>query len=276
MKIDIKLFRSRLKSQKYSEKSIASYCSSLQLFMLGFKNCNTKTLSIELIERHIKWLVEEKDISKSYQKQILASIQKYFDLVLSKKIDLSVLNPKDSSVNLPTCIGKEDVKKLIEGTANLKHKTIICLLYSAGPRLSELLNLTIRDIELEKKVIHIVNSKDKSLRTVMLSPSLLEKLPEYFKKYKPKNFVFEGHSGKAMSAKSVQLIVTQAAKRVQIVVPVTPKCLRHSFATHLLEKGIDIHHLQELLGHASIKTTENYVHKANFSKSNLISPLDLL
>lgn len=276
MKIDFELFRSQLKTLKYSEKSIASFCSSLKQFMLGFQTYDADTINVPFIGQHLNWLVQEKAISTSYQRQILTAVQKYYDLVLGLKLDLSVIYPKDHTVNLPNCLCQADIKLMIERTVNLKHKATICLLYSAGLRLSELLNLTLTDIDLAKREIHIVNPKDKSIRIVMLSPTLLEKLHEYFKKYNPRHFVIEWLDGKAFSEKSVQLIVKQAAERVGITSPVTPQCLRHSFAAHLLEKRIDIHYVQELLGHSSIKTTENYIHKANITKGNLISPLDLL
>ena len=276
MKIDFELFRSQLKTLKYSEKSIASFCSSLQQFMVGFQQYEAETVTIPLIERHLNWLIHEKAISSSYQRQILAAVQKYYNLVLNLKLDLSGLYPKDHVASLPGCLSWADVKRMIESTVNLKHNVIICLLYSAGLRLSVLLNLTLTDIDLAKKEIHIRNPKDNSVRVVKLSSALLEKLPEYYKKYKPRHFVVEGIDGNAFSEKGVQLIVKQAAERVGSTTSVTPNCLRHSFATHLIQKGIDRHYVQELLGHASIKTTENYIHNADITKGNLISPLDLL
>ena len=276
MVIDIELFRSRLRDQKYSAKSIYSYLTCMQQFLSGFKNCEAEAITIELIERHVLWLVEEKGISKSYQKQILASIRKYYDLVLNRKIDLSAIYPKDQSSHLPSCLFKSDVKVMIEKTKNLKHKVIICLLYSGGLRLTDLLNLALQDIDPVKNEIHIIEEKAKKERIVMLSPFLSNLLPEYYKKYKPRHFVLEGPGGKAYSEKSVQQVVRLAGQRAGITAQVTPHCLRHSFAVHLLDSGTDIHYVQELLGHMSIKTTENYTHNSYISNSNIKSPLDLL
>ena len=138
------------------------------------------------------------------------------------------------------------------------------------------MNLKIKDIDAFNKTIHIIQAKDQTERTVMLSPNLLEMLPRYYEKYKPVHFFIEGQGGKAYTGKSVQEVVKKAAVKSGLLIPVTPHCLRHSFASHLLENGTDIRYVQELLGHQSIKTTENYKHTSDFSKSNIKSPLDSL
>ena len=276
MVIDINLFTNRLQELNYSENSIHSYINCIQQFKVHFEGYEFDVIDIEVLKNHINWMFDEKKISKSYQKQMLVSIQKYCNLILNKEIDLSELYPKHQENLLPNCISKIDIRNMIDLTDNLKHKVIICLLYSAGLRLSELLNLMINDIDIPNKIIHIHQAKDKTERTVMLSPTLLEKLQQYYQKYNPKQYVFEGQSGEVYTGKSVQQVVKQAAAKAGIIIPVTPHCLRHSFASHLLENGTDIHHVQELMGHQSIKTTENYLHTSEFSKSNIQSPLDIL
>ncbi|NVN96523.1 MAG: tyrosine-type recombinase/integrase [Bacteroidetes bacterium] len=276
MKINIELFRNQLQTHKYSESSIHSYINCIKQLKHFFQKYESNAITIELIKNHISWLIQEKSISQSYQKQILFAIQKYFDLVLNKELNLSAIYPRRLEYHLPNCISKLQIKEMIDKTANLKHKIILCLLYSAGLRLFELLNLRIKDIDLVNKKIHILHVKDKTERIVMLSYSLTEILPKYYEKYKPVSFVVEGQGGKAYSGKSVQEVVKQAASRSGLIIPVTPQCLRHSFASHLIENGTDIHYVQELLGHQSIKTTENYTHTSDFSKTNIQSPLDIL
>ncbi|MCX6230316.1 MAG: tyrosine-type recombinase/integrase [Bacteroidetes bacterium] len=232
-------------------------------------------ISAEIIESHIQWLYAEKTISQSYQKQIIMAIQKYFELVLKKNINLTAIYPKQISYHLPNCISKSEIKEMIEKTTNIRHKIIICLLYSAGLRLFELLNLCLKDIDVENQLIHIYQSKEKAKRMLMLSTVLVDLLPKYYQKYQPKYFVIEGKGGKPMTAKSIQQIVKTAALKSGIKVPVTPHCLRHSFASHLLENGTDIHYVQKLLGHQSIKTTENYTHTNDFHKMKIQSPMDL-
>jgi site-specific recombinase XerD len=169
-----------------------------------------------------------------------------------------------------------EVKKLMAGVTNLKHRCIIKLLYGSGLRLSELLHLKLTDIDSKSMIIHIRKSKGNKDRVVMLSNSLLDELRVYFIHYKPTDFLFEGQSGGMYSEKSVQVIVKNAASKAGINKQVTPHTLRHSFATHLLEAGTDIRFIQQLLGHSSIKTTEIYTHITDVMKSKIKSPLDSL
>jgi integrase/recombinase XerD len=274
MEINIELFKSRLQNHKYSESSVHSYINCMKQLKHFLQKYELDAITVELIQNHLNWLIQEKSISQSYQKQILISIQKYFDLVINKELNLSAIYPKHIEYHLPNCISKLQIKDMIDKTTNLKHKVILCLLYSAGLRLFELLNLTIKDIDTVNKVIHIFQVKSKTERLVMLSPNLSQLLPKYYEKYKPIHFVIEGQGGKAYTGKSVQETVKQAASRSGLIIPVTPQCLRHSFASHLIENGTDIHYVQELLGHQSIKTTENYTHTSDFSKTKIQSPLD--
>ncbi len=276
MELNIDLYKLNLRLSKLSENSILSYINCIKQLMPFFSKYDINEINNELIKRHIMWLIEEKGISQSYQKQIITSIQKYFELILNKSIDLSEIYPKNIEFHLPNCIRKSEIKSMIDSTKNIKHKVILCLLYSAGLRLFELLNLTIKDIDTVNNIIHINHLKDNRDRTVMLSPILVDLLPKYYDKYKPSHFIIEGQNGLAYTGKSVQEVVKLAAKRAGIIIPVTPHCLRHSFATHLLENGTDIHYVQELLGHQSIKTTENYTHTSDISKENIKSPLDFL
>ncbi|MEI6820726.1 MAG: tyrosine-type recombinase/integrase [Bacteroidota bacterium] len=276
MEIDIELFKSRMQQQNYNERSVRSYITCLQQFLDFFNKNEPETITLELIEKHVQWLIEDKEISKAYQRQIITSIQKYYELVLNLKFDLKSIYPKQQDYQLPNCLCKIDVKAIIDKTENLKHKTIICLLYSGGLRLAELLKLTLNDIDTNNNVIHIIIDKDKKERVVKLSPSLAVLLPKYYEKFKPNHFVIEGQNGMAYNERSVQQVIKLAAERAGITTQVTPHCLRHCFATHLLESGVDIRYVQELLGHQSIKTTENYNHTSDIIKSNIQSPLDLL
>ena len=166
--------------------------------------------------------------------------------------------------------------EIIDITENLKHKTIITTIYSCGLRLSELLELKISDIRSEQDCIVIRQSKGNKDRIVMLSPKLLDLLREYYKKYKPKEYVFEGQLGGKYSARSVQQILKKSLEIAKIKTQASVHTLRHSYATHLLENGTDIRIIKELLGHNSIKTTEIYTHITDVQKHKLRSPLDFL
>ncbi len=272
----ISAFEERLITQRYSPKSIKIYVGCVSSFLKMFSKYNPQDISLELIEKYILWIIKEKNISASYQKQILFSITKFYDSIYNKKVDLYSLYPKRAEYKLPKYLSLSDVQKIINGTDNLKHKSIISVLYGGGLRLSELINLQLSDINSDKMLIFIRQSKGKKDRVVMLSEKLLTLLRQYYVAYKPKFWLFEGQSGGQYSAKSVQQVVKSAAQKAGININVTPHVLRHAFATHLIENGTDIRFIQELLGHNSIKTTEKYTMITDVSKSKIKSPLDLL
>jgi site-specific recombinase XerD len=166
---------------------------------------------------------------------------------------------------LPEVLAKEEIIKIINSTNNIKHRCIVGLLYSSGLRRSELLNLTITDIDSKRMVVKINNAKGNKDRISILSPSILKDLRHYYKAYQPKKYLFEGQKGNKYSVTSVLNIISAATKKAGILKRVTPHMLRHSFATHLLENGTDLRHIQLLLGHSSTKTTEIYTHVANRS-----------
>ena len=222
------------------------------------------------------WKIQKHKIGSSHQRMIVASIDKFYSSVYDKKLNIKHLYPVRKSYSLSNYLTTDEVKKLIEGVQNIKHRCIIKLLYGSGLRLSELLHLKVIDIDSKSMIIHIRNSKGNKDRVVMLSKALLEELRTYFIKHKPDDYLFEGQSGGMYSLKSVQVILKNAAAKAGIKKQVTPHTLRHSFATHLLEAGTDIRFIQQLLGHSSIKTTEKYTHITDVAKSKIKSPLDLL
>lgn len=280
MKIDnlITAFEQKLKIERYSPNSIRNYSSTVRSFLktASYKFSSPEQLSEKEIEKYIFWKIEKHRISFSHQRIIVASIDKFYRLIYNKSLSLQQLYPSRREKTLPNYISKQEIKRIIDSTENLKHRCIVKLLYGCGLRLSELLNLKITDINSENMTILIRNSKGNKDRMVMLSVSLLQDLRNYFTIFRPKKYLFEGHNGGLYSARSVQNLVKDAAKKAGIIKKVTPHVLRHSFATHLLENGTDIRYIQELLGHQSIKTTEIYTHITDISKSNIKSPLDLL
>lgn len=272
----IKAFEENLITHRYSPNSIKTYVGCVSSFLKMFSKYNPQDISFELIEKYILWLIKEKNISASYQKQILFSITKFYDTIYKTKVNLYSLYPKRAEYKLPKYLSLSDVQKIINVTENLKHKSIISVLYGGGLRLSELINLKPSDINSDKMLIFIRQSKGKKDRVVMLSEKLLTLLRQYYVAYKPKVWLFEGQSGGQYSAKSVQQVVKSAAQKAGIKINVTPHVLRHAFATHLIENGTDIRFIQELLGHNSIKTTEKYTMITDVSKSKIRSPFDLL
>ena len=280
MKIDdlIANFERKLKLQRYSPNSIKNYISAVRSFLkVALKRFDhPDQLSENEIEKYVFWKIEKHKISSSHQRMIVASIDKFYQSVLNRNLQVRHLYPSRKEHRLPKYVTMMEVRKMIASITNQKHACVIKILYGCGLRLSELLHLKLHDIDSERMVIHIRNSKGNKDRVIMLSSSLLEDLRRYFKMYHPKVYLFEGQGGGMYSAKSVQNVVKMAATKAGIQKQVTPHVLRHSFATHLIENGTDIRYIQKLLGHSSIKTTEIYTHVTNAAKLKIKSPLDLL
>jgi site-specific recombinase XerD len=175
---------------------------------------------------------------------------------------------------LPVVLSEDEITRILRQVDNLKHKCILYLIYSAGLRLGEAVNIQVSDIDSKRKMIMIRHGKGKKDRYSLLSETLLELLRKYYRLYRPKEWLFEGQSGNKYSEKSIQAILKKAWRKSGVWKKVTVHTLRHSFATHLLEHGTDIRYIQELLGHLNTKTTMIYTHitKAGFDK--IKSPLD--
>lgn len=200
--------------------------------------------------------------------------------LVSAAIDFYIINvlkehpekvplPKNKR-KLPIIVSKENIKKMIKNTMNIKHQLIIELLYSSGIRLSELLNLKVEDIDFQNNIINVKEGKGRKDRITIVSHNTILKIKEYCGE---NGLVFEGRNGK-YSAKSVQMIIERARKKIGIKHKVTPHMLRHSFATHLLESGIDIRYIQSLLGHSSLRTTQIYTNVAKNKLVDIKNPLD--
>jgi integrase/recombinase XerD len=176
---------------------------------------------------------------------------------------------------LPVVLDLEEVLKLFEVTENLKHKAVLILTYSAGLRISETANLTLSDIDSKRMLIHVRQGKGGRDRYTILSNVALNALRQYWKKYQPSQWLFPGQEpDKHISLTSIHMIFQHAKAKAGITKPATCHTLRHSFATHLLEAGSNLHHIQLLLGHASPKTTTIYLHVSKHNLSQVISPLD--
>ncbi len=189
----------------------------------------------------------------------------------SKKID--IIRPNRPQ-KLPHVLTEREVERLLQAADNFKHRCILMLVYSAGLRLGEVLRLRMLDLQPEKHRILIRGGKGKKDRCTILSEKAFRKLREYFQVYKPVDWVFEGAQGGPYSERSVQNIFTRAKIKSGINPHATVHTLRHSFATHILEKGVDLRYIQDLLGHESSKTTEIYTHITKKGWDKLKSPLD--
>lgn len=263
-----------LELKRYSKQTINSYKSHLLMVKSHFKGRPFKSISDKELFEFIYHLVNIKGISASYQRQMVGGLKLFYHEIHGRSIPFEYLKVTQQEKKLPVVLSKKEVYKVIENTNNLKHRALLAVIYSAGLRIGELLELKKTDIDSERMLIHIRAAKGKKDRYTMLSKKVLELLRKYYKEYKPKEYLFEGQKGGKYSAESAGQFFKRALKKSKIEKPATLHTLRHSFATHLLEEGVGITHIQKLLGHSNITTTLIYTHIANESIQKIKSPFD--
>jgi len=264
----------KLEQKRYSKNTQITYTHYFADFMRFFKDRNLKEITLKEINNYILLLIRKYKISQSQQNQRISAIKFYYEKVLGREKELYNIERPKKSNQLPNVLSAEEIKSMIDKTKNIKHKCIISMLYSAGLRRSELINLKISSILSKQMLIKIENGKGNKDRYVGLSHFQLELLRQYYLQYKPQFWLFEGQNGDQYSGTSILKIVKQAAVRAGITRRVTPHMLRHSFATHHLEQGTDLRYIQEFLGHHSSITTEIYTHVAKTDFSRFKNPLD--
>jgi integrase/recombinase XerD len=273
--VKIEAFRRWLKSKRYSDNTIKTYCEALKTFLYYFKEKPVGTINNQDIISFNNDYIILKKLSSSYQNQVVNAIKLFFKIIADQQINVELIHRPKGKKTLPNVLSKEEIKMILESLQNIKHRTMLSLIYACGLRRSELLNLKSNDILSDRLLLHIKQSKGKKDRIVPLSNKLLEMLREYYKTYKPKVWLFEGQqAGEPYSEKSLESVLKQAVSKACINKPVTLHWLRHSYATHLLESGTDLRYIQELLGHNSSRTTEIYTHVSNKSIQQIKSPFD--
>lgn len=263
-----------LKRKRYSQSTIKTYTSYFRQFQIHFKDRDLSTITRTEINSYILELIRNSNISRSQQNQRINAIKFYYEKVKGLKKEYYHITRPIKEKKLPMVLTKSEVHEILGKCNNLKHKCILMTLYSGGLRRSELINLKIEDIDSQRMLIRISNSKGNKSRYTLLSDTLLKMLRLYYQAYNPEYWLFEGQSAKPYSATSIENIFKNALKQTTVRKHATPHTLRHSFATHLLEQGINLRYIQELLGHSSSKTTEIYTRVSRHKLSQIINPLD--
>jgi len=262
--------------KKYSPRTIDTYTSMLRLFMNYYKDRNIRSLGDEEIRDYLLYLIDKKKVSASYQNQAINAIKYYYEKILGRETRTYYLSRPRPATRYPTVLSEEEVIQIIRHIDNLKHRMVISLIYSAGLRISEAINMRLEDIDSKMGYIMVRGEKGKKDRRTLLSMSILVQLRLYYQVYRPKKWVFEGQDGRQYSDESIQSVFRRAVARAGIRKRVTVHTLRHSFATHLLEHGVSLRYIQSLLGHSSSRTTEIYTHVTNKGLLDIKSPFDNL
>jgi site-specific recombinase XerD len=264
-----------LKGKRYSQSTIQTYT----FFVADFINFHTKTPLEELTNRDVELFIEtvfiERNYSVSSQRQFISALKIFTVFYPQIKINnLSLERPKKSRT-LPSVLSQEEVLRIIQYTQNIKHRAILTLLYSCGLRIGELINLKLADFHVERKQLIVKKGKGRKDRYVSLADSFLPLLSNYYLSYKPTIYFVEGQNGGKYSAESIRSFLRKSCKKAGIRKLVTPHTLRHSYATHLLENGVDLRYIQTLLGHSKPETTMIYTHVQRKDLMEIQNPLDV-
>ena len=268
-------FTKYLTSKRYSLNTIKTYVEALKSFLSFYNTKTVESINNNDVVNYQHQFILKNQLSSSYQNQIINAIKLYFRTIKETAIIVEkIYRPKTEKL-LPNVLSKEEIKKILSAHSNTKHKTMLSLIYSCGLRRSELLNLKPNDIDSGRNLVIIRQGKGKKDRIAPLSPTILMLLREYYKAYKPLNWLFEGQiRGEKYDERSLAQVLKQALVKSNIKKPVSLHWLRHSYATHLLESGTDLRYIQEILGHKSSRTTEIYTHVSTKSLQNIKSPFD--
>jgi site-specific recombinase XerD len=266
-----------LQLKAYSPSTINTYKNEFAQLLYVLKGKNVDELAPDRLRSYFLYCANTLKLSENTIHSRLNAVKFYFEQVLRReKFFFEIPRPKKRLI-LPNVLAISQVERLFSKLENLKHKTMLFLAYSAGLRVSEVVNLKIKDIHSERMVINIKGAKGKKDRTVILSEGILELLRKYYLVYKPTYWLFEGQYGDCpYSTRSLQQIFHRAKDEAKILQDVTFHSLRHSYATHLHERGTDIKLIQELLGHNDIKTTLRYTHVSSRTLEKIESPFDKL
>lgn len=267
-------YLTKLELKGYALNTCKVYINMFEQFINFYSYIEIHNLGEKNIRDYLKQIIHDGK-SNSYINQSINSIKFYYEVVLGMPNRFYSIERPIKKEKLPTVLSKQEIITMIDNTSNLKHKCIISLLYSAGLRKSELLNLKISDIDSKRMVIIVKQSKGNTDRLTLLSNTILNNLRKYYKIFNPKTYLFENPNGSQYSRTSIDKIVKKAAHKSNILKNVTPQTLRHSFATHLLENGVNLRYIQNILGHKSSKTTEIYTRVATNHLMVIKNPLDL-
>ncbi|WP_236838646.1 tyrosine-type recombinase/integrase [Caldalkalibacillus salinus] len=262
-----------LQLRGYSSRSRKVYVLHIKRLSRYFNKLPSE-LTEENVKQYLLFLIEEKERTHSYVNQAISSFNFYYEYVIGRQMKLDIPRPKKQQ-KLPTILSLKEVYSLLNSVKNKKHRAILYVTYSAGLRVSEVVQLKVSDIDKDRMLLHVKQGKGRKDRYTILSKAALDVIIDYVMMYRPRQWLFPGENpDKHITARTVQRIFEKACTNAKITKKVSIHSLRHSFATHLLEGGTDLRYIQELLGHKNSTTTEIYTHVTKKDVSRIQSPLD--
>jgi site-specific recombinase XerD len=267
-------FRDYLEGKRYSTSTIETYGNLAKLFISYMQHRPIATATGDELRLFIEQTVKAKSYSISTHRQLVSALKLLLTLHKNTSEIGALDRPKKSDYK-PVVLNNVEIITLLQCTVNLKHRCILAILYSCGLRVSEVLAIEKSDIDLERMQLHVRNGKGRKDRYVGIATSVIPLLLNYTKSYNTRRYVFEGANGAMYSTNSVRAFLKRSCEAAQITKHVTPHTLRHSYATHLVENGTGIAHIQRLLGHAKPETTMLYTHIANTDLVKIENPLDV-
>ena len=265
-------FKRDLAIKGFSSATQETYYRCIVQF-LKYTKIETYLIDKEHIKDYLYYIIKERGLSETSLRQARSSIKYFFSQTIGKDLEVANIPCPKKAKTLPTVFSEEEVFQIIISASNIKHKTMFMLAYSSGLRVSEISKLKLNDIKRSNMRLAIRQAKGKQDRYTILSKVCLKQLEEYWKIYKPQEWLFTGRKGANISVRAIQHAFKKAKKNSGITRPGSMHTLRHSFATHMLESGGAIFQLQKFLGHKHLKTTLVYAHVCE-EKIVAISPLD--
>lgn len=265
-----------MQGRRYSESTVKNYISLLETFFGYFHDKSPDEICLNDIERYNFEVIIKHRYSVVYQRQLINALKVFYKFFPGNNFQIAELERPKQEKKIPEVLSHNEVLKLLVATPNLKHRSILVLLYSCGLRIGELINLKIGDFDFERKMLKVRQGKGKKDRTVSLSPKIYGLINDYLRTYQPKEYMFNGQKGGQYTSSSVRRFLSKATSKAGIKKQVSPHTLRHTYATHLLESGVDLKYVQELLGHSRPETTQIYLHVTQKKLMKVASPIDTL
>ena len=262
----------------YSPQTVRNYLGELRFLFVYYGDVNPCEFTEAMVTQYLLYLAKTLECSRVKCKMAAQSISFFLRHVAKRPYVIpTIIYPRPAN-KLPAVMLPEEIMKMIDSAQNLKHRTILMLLYSTGMRLSEIANLRIADIDSKNMRIKIVQGKGCKDRYTILSEQVLLELRAYYIIYRPKEYLFNGYRpGKRYNVRSIQHLMQKALTKVGLENKnYTIHTIRHSFATHLIDNGTDLHTIKELLGHNSLQTTMKYMHLTARRLDGIVNPYDAL